>query len=161
VARPFDRATMSIDAGQSHGSFSAIVSGIQHCHRDPDTSAPMPPASLLAATLMGFLTVYAAVGISVAVYRNLHHGLTYRLALRSQLGGLRLSDLLGRLEIGQDRYLHHSNVTEINRQMRRCDTCQHHVVCDRALDSASWRDVAAFCPNFPELAELPAHISRT
>lgn len=119
----------------------------------------MPIVSLIAASLMAMLVIYAAVGISVAIYRNLRRGLTYRLTLGSELGELRLSKVLGRLDVRRDHYLHNLKVTEINQQMNRCGACQKHVECDQTLGSASWRDIAVFCPNYPDLAELPQRLN--
>jgi hypothetical protein len=109
--------------------------------------------SILVTLALAAMLAALAVGLPVAILRNIARGQERRRLLGRDIESLRLGRMLDGLGADRTRYLHLERVADIERQMRRCTACDATEHCDQVLQQQRPLQVEAvdFCPNRDEL----------
>jgi hypothetical protein len=122
--------------------------------------------SLIGLSMLGVMVVVSVLGVTWAILRNYRIGLQFREKLAEFLvGRMRLGKMMDTLGIDRNRYLHELRVTEIERHMRKCRSCDSLDACDDYLEagnagarSGEGHDRSTeFCPNREELLTYREH----
>ncbi len=102
------------------------------------------PIILLVLIILVILVV--AIVIFVAIVGDYRTGLSIRDAIAQRVKYLRLDKMLSKRNIKREDYLHTESVTNIENQIRNCESCSVTKQCDDALKEGAPADLS-FCPN--------------
>jgi len=102
------------------------------------------PIILLVLIILVILVV--AIVIFTAIVGDFRMGLSVREAIAQRIKYLRLDKMLVKRNIKREDYLHTESVTNIENQIRNCESCSVIKQCDEALKEGSPADLS-FCPN--------------
>jgi hypothetical protein len=103
-------------------------------------------AVLVAAVVMMLAFVWA-------VAHNMRQGEAVYNRTAERLSGLRLHKALQRFGVDPVGYLHRERAVDMERRMRRCESCAATVQCEAYLGQNQPIEQFAFCPNYHELWE--------
>ena len=106
----------------------------------------MSYTSIILLVLIALLIFLVAAVMVIAITRNFRVGLRLREALAQRIKFLRLDKMLAKRKIKRVHYLHTEPVTNIENQIRNCESCSVTKQCDQALKESSPADLS-FCPN--------------
>ncbi len=109
--------------------------------------------SILITLILATLLALLAIGLPVAILRNMAKGDERRRLLAAGVEQMRLGRMLDGLGKDRDRYLHLERVADIEQQMRRCGSCSATERCDELLDRQQpvRAESVDFCPNLDKL----------
>ena len=108
----------------------------------------MSTLTLIITSLLAIAFTWFIVLMLVRIRNNVVNGLSYRKALREEIGSLRLDRMLAALGVNRERYLYQENVLDIHQHMERCKDCSNTATCDDKLDSNTIeKDKIDFCNN--------------
>ena len=106
----------------------------------------MSYASIITFILITLLVLLIAVVMAIAITGNFRVGLRFRDELAQRVKFLRLDKMLAKRNIKREYYLHTESVTNIENQIRSCESCSVTKKCDEVLKESSPADLS-FCPN--------------
>ncbi len=109
--------------------------------------------SIVISGVLAAMLAVLAIGLPVAILRNLKKGHERRRLLAERVEALRLGKMLDGLGADRNRYLHVERVADIEQQMRRCGDCDATERCDDLLEKepSVQPEAVEFCPNMDEL----------
>jgi hypothetical protein len=109
--------------------------------------------SILITLVLAAMLAALAVGLPVAILRNIARGHERRRLLAEGIDELRLGRMLDGLGTDRDHYLHLQRVADIEQHMRRCSGCEATDRCDDLLRQQQpvRPEAVDFCPNMDEL----------
>lgn len=109
--------------------------------------------SILVSFVLAAMLAVLAVGLPVAILRNMEKGHERRRRLAERVDELRLGRMLDGLDEDRQRYLHLQRVVDIEQHIRRCGDCGATDQCDDLLakEEPVQPQDAGFCPNMDEL----------
>lgn len=102
--------------------------------------------SIILLALISLLILLVVVVMAIAVLNNFRVGLRFRDELARRVRFLRMDKMLKKRDIKREHYLHVESVTNIENQIRNCESCSATKQCDEALKQNSHADLS-FCPN--------------
>lgn len=109
--------------------------------------------SIVPFILITLLVLLVAVVMAIAITSNFRVGLRFRDELAQRLRFLRMDKMLAKRNIKREHYLHTESVTNIENQIRSCESCSVTKKCDEALKESSPTDLS-FCPNDESLESI-------
>ncbi len=101
---------------------------------------------IILLVLLALVILVVAVVILTAILADFRSGLTIRDAFAQRVKYLRLDKMLAKRNIKREDYLHTESVTNIENQIRNCESCPVIKQCDEVLKEGSPADLS-FCPN--------------
>ena len=101
---------------------------------------------IILLVLITLVILVVAVVILMAVVGDFRTGLSVREVIAQRVKYLRLDSMLAKRNIKRVDYLHTESVTNIENQIRNCESCSETKQCDEALKEGSPADLS-FCPN--------------
>ena len=104
------------------------------------------------ALIISLILIIAAI-MAMGISGNFRTGLRLREDLAQRIKFLRLDKMLSKRNIKREHYLHVESVTNIENQIRSCETCSIIKQCDEALKGSSPVDLS-FCPNDKDLDSI-------
>ncbi len=114
----------------------------------------MTYVSIIIFVLIFLLVLIIAAVIVTSITGNFKTGLRLRQELAQRIKYLRLDKMLSKRNIKPEHYLHTESITNIENQIRSCESCSVTRKCDEVLKEGSPGDLS-FCPN-DEVLELIA-----
>ncbi len=102
--------------------------------------------SIITFVLLSLLVLIIAAVIVSAITGNFRTGLRLREDLAQRVKYLRLDKMLSKRNIKRVQYLHTESITDIENQIRSCESCSVTKKCDEVLKDGSPADLS-FCPN--------------
>ena len=108
---------------------------------------------MIPFVLITLLILIVAVVIVIAITSNFRVGLRFRDELTQRIKFLRLDKMLAKKNIKREHYLHTESVTNIENQIRSCESCAVTKQCDQVLKESSPADLS-FCPNDEDLESI-------
>ncbi len=96
--------------------------------------------------MITLLILFVAVLMVIAIINSFRVGVRFRDELAQRVKFLRLDKMLAKRNIKREHYLHTESVTNIENQIRSCESCSLTKKCDQALKQSSPADLS-FCPN--------------
>lgn len=109
--------------------------------------------SIMQFALITLLILVVAVVMAVAVLNNFKVGLRFRDELARRVKYLRMDKMLTKRNINLRHYLHTESITNIENQIRSCESCSVIDECDQALKESSPADLS-FCPNHEDFESI-------
>jgi len=109
--------------------------------------------SIIIFVLISVLVLIIAAVIITAITGNFRTSLRLREYLAQRLKYLRLDKMLSKRNIKREHYLHAESVTNIENQIRSCESCSETKKCDEVLKEGSPDDLS-FCPNDEALESI-------
>jgi hypothetical protein len=106
----------------------------------------MSSISIITFVSISLLVLIIAAVIIIAITGNFKIGLRLRQELAQRVKYLRLDKMLSKRNIKREHYLHTESVTNIENQIRSCESCSVTKKCDEVLKDGSPADLS-FCPN--------------
>lgn len=113
----------------------------------------MTYTSMIPFVLITLLILFAAVVMAIAVLNNFRVGLRFRDELARRVKFLRMDKMLTKRNIKLGHYLHTESVTNIENQIRNCESCFEIKQCDQVLKESSPADLN-FCPNHEDFESI-------
>ena len=101
---------------------------------------------IILLILLALVILVVAVVILTAILGDFRSGLSIRDAFAQRVKYLRLDKMLAKRNIKREEYLHTESVTNIENQIRNCESCSVIKQCDEALKEGAPADLS-FCPN--------------
>jgi hypothetical protein len=101
---------------------------------------------IILIVLISLVILIVAVVIFTAIVGDYKTGLSIRDAIAQRVKYLRLDKMLAKRNIKREDYLHTESITNIENQIRNCESCSEIKQCDEALKQGSPADLS-FCPN--------------
>jgi hypothetical protein len=95
--------------------------------------------------LISLLILVVAVVIFTAITGDFRKGQRLREELAQRVRYLRLDKMLSKRNIKREDYLHLESISNIETQIRTCESCSLTEQCDQALKEISPADLS-FCP---------------
>jgi len=102
--------------------------------------------TIILLVLITLVIMIVAAVILAAIVIDFRTGLSVREAIAQRVKYLRLDKMLAKRNIKREDYLHTESVTNIENQIRNCESCSVIKQCDEALKEGSPADLG-FCPN--------------
>lgn len=96
--------------------------------------------------VMTLLVLLAAVAMAIAITNIFRVELRFRDELAERVKFSCLDKMLAKRNIKREHYLHVESVTNIENQVRSCESCSMTEQCDQALKDSEPSDLS-FCPN--------------
>lgn len=111
--------------------------------------------SILVSLVLAAMLAVLAIGLPMAILRNLERGHERRRRLAEGVDALRMGRMLDGLGKDRNRYLHVERVVDIEQQMRRCGDCDATEQCDDLLtkEHEVVPEEVDFCPNMDDLKQ--------
>lgn len=109
--------------------------------------------SIITFVSISLLVLIIAVVILTSITGNLRVGARLREELANRIRFLRLDKMLAKRNIKREHYLHVETITNIENQIRSCESCSITKKCDEALKESSPADLS-FCPNDEDLETI-------
>lgn len=106
----------------------------------------MSYASIITFVLITLFVLIVVAAMIFAIVGNFIVGQRFRDELAQRVKFLRLDKMLAKRNIKREYYLHTESVTNIENQIRSCESCSATKKCDQALKQSSPADLS-FCPN--------------
>ena len=116
--------------------------------------------SIVPFILITLLLMMVAVLVALAVTRDFKVGLRFRDELARRIRLLRLDKMLKKRGITRENYLHVESVTNIENQIRNCESCSETKQCDQILKENSPTDLS-FCPNDEDFKSITTNETST
>ncbi len=116
--------------------------------------------SIISFVLITLLILIVAVLMAFAVTRDFKLGLRFRDELARRIRLLRLDKMLKKRGITCENYLHVESVTNIEKQIRNCESCSETKQCDQVLKENSPTDLS-FCPNDEDFKSITTNETST
>ncbi len=113
----------------------------------------MSYVSIIIFTLIILLILVSVVVMAIAILDNFKTGERLRDEMARRVRFLRLDKMLSKRNIKREQYLHVETVTNIENQIRSCESCSVTRKCDEALKENSPADLS-FCPNDDDLKSI-------
>jgi len=101
---------------------------------------------IILIVLISLVILVVAIVIFIAIVGDFRTGLSVREAIAQRVKYLRLDKMLAKRNIKREHYLHTESITNIENQVRTCESCSVIKQCDEALKESSPADLS-FCPN--------------
>ena len=117
----------------------------------------MSYVSIITFVLISLLVLIIAIVIITSITGNFRAGLRLREDLASRIKFLRLDKMLSKRNIKREQYLHVESVTNIENQIRSCESCSVTKQCDQVLKESAKDSSPAdlsFCPNDEDLDSI-------
>ena len=116
--------------------------------------------SIIPFILITLLILIVAVLTAFAVTRDFKVGLRFRDELARRVRYLRLDKMLTKRNINLNHYLHTESVTNIENQIRGCESCAVTRQCDQILKQNTAANLS-FCPNHDDLESIALNKTNT
>ena len=100
---------------------------------------------IITFVLITLVIFVVAVVIFAAITGDFRKGLRLREELAQRVRYLRLDKMLSKRNIKREDYLHLESISNIENQIRTCESCSLTGQCDQALKESSPADLG-FCP---------------
>ena len=100
---------------------------------------------IVTFVLISLLILIVAIVIFTAITGDFRKGLRLREELAQRVRYLRLDKMLSKRNIKREDYLHLESISNIETQIRTCESCSLTEQCDQALKEGSPADLS-FCP---------------
>lgn len=109
----------------------------------------MSSVSILLLFVLGFSMLVTGIMLVIALNNNYYKGQSVRKQLNERVNQLRYGKILPLFGVDKTVFLHKVPLTEIEAEMRTCQSCKRIDECDKALQQTGIFDdeVLAFCPN--------------
>jgi hypothetical protein len=115
---------------------------------------------IILLVLIALVILVVAVVILTAIVGDFRTGLSVRDAIAQRLKYIRLDKMLSKRNIRREDYLHTESVTNIENQIRNCESCSVIKQCDEALEEGSPVDLS-FCPNHEDFESIAINEIKT
>jgi len=112
---------------------------------------------IILFVLIALVILVVAIVIFIAITADFRKGLRLRHELAQRIRYLRLDKMLSKRNIKRDDYLHLESISNIETQIRTCESCPKTEQCDQALKESLPADLS-YCPLHEDL-ELIANKS--
>lgn len=113
----------------------------------------MSYVSIIPFVLIISLILVIVTGMAIAILSNYRTGLRFRDELTRRIKYLRLDKMLSKRNITREHFLHIGSISNIENQIRSCESCSITEQCDQALKESSSTDLS-FCPNDEDLESI-------
>jgi hypothetical protein len=100
---------------------------------------------IITFVLISLLILIVAIVLFTAITGDFRKGLRLREELAQRIRYLRLDKMLSKKNIKREDYLHLESISNIEAQIRTCESCSLTEQCERALTETSPADLG-FCP---------------
>ena len=97
--------------------------------------------SIITFVLISLLVLIIVAVIISSITDNFRVGLRLREDLAQRVKYLRLDKMLAKRNIKREHYLHEETITNIENQIRSCESCSVTKKCDEALKECSHADL--------------------
>ena len=115
---------------------------------------------MIQFALITLLILFVAVVMAVAVLNNFRVGLRFRDELARRVKFLRMDKMLTKSNINLRHYLHTESITNIENQIRNCESCSEIKLCDQVLKDSSPVDLS-FCSNHEDFESITTNETST
>jgi len=109
--------------------------------------------SIVQFALITLLILIVVIVMAVAVVNNFRVGLRFRDELARRIKFLRMDKMLKKRHINLRHYLHTEPITNIENQIRNCESCSVIKECDQAIKDSPSTDLS-FCPNHEDFESI-------
>jgi hypothetical protein len=100
---------------------------------------------IILFVLIALVILVVAIVLFTAITGDYRKGLRLREELAQRLRYLRLDKMLSKRNIKRENYLHLESISNIETQIRTCESCSLTEQCDQALKEGSPADLS-YCP---------------
>ena len=100
---------------------------------------------IITIVLISLIILVVAIVLFTAITGDFRKGLRLREELAQRVRYLRLDKMLSKRNIRREDYLHIESISNIETQIRTCESCSMTEQCDQALKEISPADLG-FCP---------------
>jgi len=100
---------------------------------------------IITFVLISLLILIVAIVLFTAITGDFRKGLRLREELAQRVRYLRLDKMLSKRNIKREDYLHLESISNIETQIRTCESCSRTEQCDQSLKESSPADLR-FCP---------------
>ena len=100
---------------------------------------------IITFVLISLIILIVAVVLFIAITGDFRKGLRLREELAQRVRYLRLARMLAKRNIKREDYLHIESISNIETQIRTCESCSRTEQCDQALKEISPADLG-YCP---------------
>ena len=108
---------------------------------------------IITFVLISLIILIVAIVLFTAITGDFRKGLRLREELAQRVRYLRLDKMLSKRNITREGYLHLESISNIETQIRTCESCSLTEQCDRALKKTSPEDLD-FCPLDENLEQI-------
>jgi len=100
---------------------------------------------IITFVLISLIILVVAIVLFTAITGDFRKGLRLREELAQRVRYLRLDKMLSKRNIKREDYLHLESISNIETQIRTCESCTLTEQCDQVLKESSPADLS-FCP---------------
>ena len=112
----------------------------------------MNPVTGVFLLIIAALLLYTGVQLCQAIISNYHRAGELRRHLAYRIKTLPMFRMMQQQDIPLQYYLHYQSISDIERQVRRCESCNKKEFCSKELGKSPAEH--EYCENDPELEEI-------